>query len=113
MSKTIYVAGKITGLPDLNKPKFDAAVRELRSRGFIVRNPHEICDGLPEEEWHKCMRKCIAVMMECDIVVLLDDWVFSRGAIIESNLASDIGIEVEHYAIFLRNHDAKVKEVAA
>lgn len=97
----IYISGKISGLPDLNKPAFAAATRELRSRGFIVRNPHEICEGIPEEQWAECMKLNIKVMMECNIILFLDDWYDSRGAKIEYRLAQDLNIFTEMYKTYI------------
>jgi hypothetical protein len=106
-NQIIYVSGKISGLPDLNKPKFEAATRELRSRGFIVRNPHEICDGLPEDQWSECMKRCIAVMMECSIILFLDDWYDSKGATIEYKLAKDLNIPTELFPAFINRLNLK------
>lgn len=90
----LYVAGKVSGLPDLNKPKFEAATTQLRNMGYIVRNPHEICTGRHPDDWNGCMRDCIRVMMECDAVILLDDWIDSKGAYLEAKLAEKVGIRV-------------------
>lgn len=99
----LYVAGKVSGLPDLNKPKFEAAVTTLRNRGYIVRNPHEICSGRHPDDWKGCMRDCIRVLMECDAVILLDDWwQESKGAYLEAKLAEKVGIRVFELDAFLQ-----------
>lgn len=90
----LYVAGKVSGLPDLNKPKFEAATTQLRNMGYIVRNPHEICTGRHPNDWNGCMRDCIRVLMECDAVILLNDWWDSKGAYLEAKLAEKVGIRV-------------------
>ncbi|MGB4776005.1 MAG: DUF4406 domain-containing protein [Daejeonella sp.] len=97
----IYIAGKISGVPDLNRPKFEAATKDLRSRGHIVRNPLEICEGMDPDQWELCMRKCISVLCQCDLLVLLDDWVQSKGAQIEFRLANDLLIPFCDYKEFL------------
>ena len=38
----IYIAGPMTGRPDLNFPAFHAAATTLRDAGFDVVNPAEI-----------------------------------------------------------------------
>ncbi len=38
----IYLAGPMTGLPDLNRPAFDAAERRLTEQGHFVINPHDL-----------------------------------------------------------------------
>ena len=111
MNQIIYLAGRVSDLQDLNKPKFEAATRELRSRGFIVRNPHEICEDLEAHEWELCMRRCIAEMMKCEMILLLDDWMYSKGATLESYVAKQVGIHVETFHLFISNLDAKKLEV--
>jgi len=98
---TLYVSGAITGVPELNRPKFSAATKKLRGMGYIVINPHEICDGLSEDEWEKCMRICIAKLMDADIIILLDDWKQSRGAKIECDVAVKVGIDAQEFNDFL------------
>ena len=38
----IYISGKMTGHPDLNRPAFDAAEKRLTAQGHFVINPHRI-----------------------------------------------------------------------
>ncbi|MNK53053.1 hypothetical protein D3C87_720040 [compost metagenome] len=98
----IYVAGAITKAPGLNKQKFALATKQLRALGYIVINPHELCDGLPPEEWKKCMRITIAKMVsDAEIIVMLDDWQESRGATIEVNIARSIEIKTVNLIDFL------------
>lgn len=92
MQTTIYVAGPISNMPNLNKKAFAKTTKKLRKHGFIVFNPHELCKGIPAKKWKKCMRICIKKLMDADMVVLLDGWDKSRGASIENNLATAIGI---------------------
>src|SRR5690606_26470176 len=74
--KRIYIAGPMTGLPDLNFPAFHAEAARLRSRGVDVVNPAEInggadevsaCAGMTPDElqahWRKCMRNDIAQLV--------------------------------------------------
>lgn len=41
MTKSVYVAGKMTGLPEFNFPAFDAATTKLRAEGWRVISPAE------------------------------------------------------------------------
>ncbi|RYD77407.1 MAG: DUF4406 domain-containing protein [Sphingobacteriales bacterium] len=98
---TLYISGAISGMPELNKPKFAEATKKLRGMGYIVINPHEICSGIPAEEWEKCMKVCISSLMIADVIILLDDWKHSRGAKIELDVAVKIGMDSFDYHDFI------------
>lgn len=99
---TLYISGAISGTPDLNRTKFANATKQLRGLGYIVINPHELCEGVPAEEWNKCMRICIRRLVDADKLVLLDDWQQSRGAQIEFTIAKQIGIKTISLTDFLK-----------
>jgi len=88
----IYISGKITG--DKNyKKKFAAAARVLEENGYRVFNPAkdvELPGGAPREEY---MKKAIINMLLCDGVAMLPDWGESKGAALESYIASRLGIK--------------------
>lgn len=90
---TIYIAGPMTGLPDLNFPAFHDAAAELRAAGFKVVNPAEIN---PDHTmaWADCMRRDIKALMGCDCIVLLPGWMDSRGARLERHIAVQLGMQV-------------------
>lgn len=91
--KRIYIAGPMSGLPDLNYPAFDAQAAKLRAKGCHVENPAENpeCDS-----WEAYMRAAITQLMTCDTIVLLPGWDKSRGACIEHRLAGDLGMRIKH-----------------
>lgn len=93
---TAYISGKVTGLPDLNKPKFAAATELLRSLGYgVVINPHVVCATLPKDsDWREYMKRCLKQLPGADLIVLLDDWHKSKGAVIEVLIALLLGIEI-------------------
>lgn len=82
----IYIAGPMTGLPELNFPAFNAAAAELRKRGAWVENPAEI-NAAGDITWEDAMRADIPRLMTCDSLYLLPGWQQSRGAAIEHDLA--------------------------
>lgn len=91
--KRLYIAGPMTGLPDLNYPAFNAEAERLRALGYHVENPAEN----PEPEcgtWLGYMRMAIVQLVNCDIVAMLPGWGASTGASIERDLAIDLGLEV-------------------
>ena len=113
----IYISGKMTGLPDLNHPAFDAAEKRLTAQGHFVINPHRISEpfGTAEEISNSfeelydpayfesavrpSLAKCImdadlAAVRSCDAIYLLRGWETSRGAKKELAEAIKCGLEV-------------------
>ncbi|KQW25174.1 DUF4406 domain-containing protein [Acidovorax sp. Root402] len=89
----IYVAGPMTGYPDLNFPAFHAAAAALRAQGHHMENPAEI-NADPKAQWLDCMRMDIARLVTCDTVYLLPGWEKSRGAKVEHGLAVGPGFQI-------------------
>ena len=67
-------------------------------------NPFEIVESIllkkPEllklsddQLWNFAMKICIIEMLNCNAVLLLDDWQSSKGAQIEYRLAKELGIK--------------------
>lgn len=105
--KRIYIAGAMTGHPDLNFPAFHREAARLRAEGFEVINPAEINGGPSEieamahmdemqqvEHWRACMRNDITHLVTCDAIVMLPGWEKSRGATLEHHIAKSLGIAV-------------------
>lgn len=107
MEKTIYVAGPISNMPNLNKEAFNEATKKLRGLGYIVINPHELCEGIPAEEWEKCMRICIKRLMDADIIVLLNGYQRSRGAHLEYTIAQNLNLTTLKIDDILAIHETK------
>lgn len=89
----IYLAGPMTGLPDLNFPAFHAEAARLRALGFDVVNPAEV-NVDPELGWISCMKKDIPELLSCNGVALLDGWESSRGARLERHIAEQLDMSV-------------------
>lgn len=89
----IYVAGPMTGLPDLNFPAFHAETAKLRAAGHIVINPAEVN---PDQgmSWEACMRSDIAELVKCDAIQLLHGWENSKGATLEHHIAERLGLRI-------------------
>ena len=91
--KQIYLAGKMSGLPDLGYPAINAEAARLRALGYHVENPAEN----PEPScvtWLAYMRIAITQLVQCDAIALLDGWQDSRGACVERTLADGLGLDV-------------------
>ncbi|MGL5181011.1 DUF4406 domain-containing protein [Herbaspirillum huttiense] len=92
----IYVAGPMSGLPELNFPAFHAAAAELRAQGFDVVNPAEINPD-PAAGWVACMRADIAQLVTCDEILLLPGWENSRGVTLERHIALKLEMGVRYH----------------
>jgi nucleoside 2-deoxyribosyltransferase len=89
--RRLYLAGPMTGYPDLNFPAFHKAAASLRASGYEVVNPAEL---EPDQAalWEDCMRKDIAALVTCDGIALLPGWEKSRGATLEHHIADRLGM---------------------
>jgi DNA-binding transcriptional regulator YdaS (Cro superfamily) len=91
----IYIAGPMTGYPELNHPAFHAEAARLRAAGLNVVSPAEVTlDGNPT--WFDYMRADLRLMMRCSTICLLPGWRRSKGARIEYLVAKCLGFEVMH-----------------
>lgn len=88
----IYLASPMSGFPDNNYPAFHAEAARLRSLGYTVENPAEN-DPPPCCTWLGWMRLGLAQLIRCDTIAMLDDWHYSKGATIEWQLASQLGMK--------------------
>jgi hypothetical protein len=91
--KKVYIAGPMSGLPELNFPAFHAEAAYLRAMGDEVINPAEIVTD-PTAKWEDCMRADIAQLVTCDCAHFLPGWQKSRGATLEFLIASQLGLEI-------------------
>lgn len=83
----IYIAGKITGVPDY-KEHFARAREKLEQQGYTVLDPSHLPGGLTPADY---MRICLAMVESADIICLLPGWQDSPGADIERSYAKYIG----------------------
>lgn len=98
--KRIYIAGPMSGLPDLNYPAFHAAAKRLRELGFHVENPAENPEP-PCGSWEGYMRLAIGQLITCDAVGLLPGWENSKGAVMEHRIALELSLDIRpHQNIF-------------
>lgn len=94
MTKTIYIAGKVTGLlPEPTALKFKEAQEELEAKGFDVINPIELINN-PKEDWDVAMNKCLEALEYCDAIYMLPCYIDSKGAMIEHRTATKLGIHI-------------------
>src|SRR5688572_323478 len=85
----IYIAGKMNGIEDYNRPLFTKVHKELEQCGFEVVNPHIINEGLDHKaQRHQCMDNDLNELRKCDCMMLLPGLDDSRGVTLEKSYAS-------------------------
>ncbi len=92
--KNIYIAGKVSGLPiERVIKKFANAQSEIEDLEFKAINPIAVVNDW-QCDWHTAMKLCIKALMDCDAIVVLDDYQTSDGAKIELELCKRLGITI-------------------
>lgn len=89
----VYIAGPMTGYPDLNFPAFNKEAAKLRKKGYTVINPAEVNPDVTMA-WAECMRKDIAELVQCDAIKLLKGWENSKGATLEHHIAERLELKI-------------------
>jgi Asp-tRNA(Asn)/Glu-tRNA(Gln) amidotransferase A subunit family amidase len=92
-SKIVYLSGRITGIESEANILFNKAEKELSSNGYIVVNPMRI-EHNHDKSWESYMRACIKSLCDCSAIYMLSNWQKSRGAKIEWELASTLGLQI-------------------
>lgn len=80
----VYIAGKMTGLPDLGHEKFNEAEKLLTEKGYVVLNPARLPKGMPGDRY---MPICLSMVAQADALFVLDNWKDSEGASLEAAYA--------------------------
>lgn len=88
----VYISGAITNNPNYKKD-FAIAEKSLKEQGYKVFNPASLgeVDGWT---WKDYMKRDIKQLMECDAILLLDNWVNSKGARLEAIIAKNLGLKI-------------------
>lgn len=86
MMTTVYISGKITGLPvEEYTANFEYAASIVTLAGFRDVSPLKLWH--PFKIWWCYIVVDLIVLCFCDYVYFMDNWKESRGAIIEYKLA--------------------------
>lgn len=89
--KIAYLSGKVTGLDAVEvKTKFADDAKALRNKEHFVFNPVEWIE--PTCDWQMAMRLCLAVLPLCEVMYKQPDWVDSKGAWWENEVAKRLGL---------------------
>lgn len=89
----IYIAGPMTGLPELNFPAFFAKEAELNEHKYHVINPARMSKGLPRSR-ESYLRADIKALVDCDAIYFLPGWEDSPGACLEYHIAKELKLVV-------------------
>ena len=90
----IYIAGKISGLDHSKaKDKFAKTEKMLQEQGYDVVNPMALLHR-HDKSWSSYMRECLRHLVDCDTIYLQKDWIGSKGAIAEGDLAQTLGLNI-------------------
>lgn len=94
--KLIYISGQITGLEiEEAKKKFkdaeDFIKKEMEGESL---NPFDICEQSDEKTWLDYMRADIKALVDCDSILMLDNWKESEGAKLELVIAQGLKMDV-------------------
>jgi hypothetical protein len=120
--KKIYIAGKVSGLPFHDVVgKFAKAYDQIVALGFEAVNPVELVqdylhahpenlESTEEEIWQLAMKLCIKELVDCDAIVLLEDWTLSKGARFEYDIAKELNIP--NYRASVYGFDDMLKDLA-
>lgn len=98
--KRIYIAGPMTGKPDLNRAEFDRAekfIDESSEYDSISFNPHQIARMLGWTEKTPLSTIASTLLLDlasCDAIYMLRGWQDSKGATAEHAVAKWIGLEI-------------------
>lgn len=89
----IYVSGKMTGVENYNRERFNEVSEKLRNDGFAVFNPGEII-GRDDWSWSDYMRVSLTGMLASRALYVLDGYETSKGANIEIELAKNLDMHI-------------------
>lgn len=85
----IYISGPIKNDPKARE-KFAQAEMMVQSCGHEAVNPFKVAPNPLTYQW--ALKMDIAALLDCDAILLLDDWQNSYGAKIEQQVAEGIGL---------------------
>lgn len=95
MGKKVYISGQISGLYiEEATEKFNQAETSISALGFEPVNPIKV---LPFEEgltYKDYMKADIIALLDCDYILMLSNYINSKGALLEKSIAESLGILV-------------------
>lgn len=92
--KKVYIASKMTGLPNYNYEAFTKKEKELQEEGYVVINPTRNFGGDKYLEYKDYIRANIHDLLQADAIYMFGDWLNSNGALLEHSIAKNLGLEI-------------------
>ena len=94
--KKVYLSGQITGKKNYKGLFLFAEQLARFCDAYSVFNPaSQIPDSL---NYDQAMRRCVVALAECDAIVMLTGWNFSKGAKVEHEVAKACGMNIVYIA---------------
>jgi hypothetical protein len=91
----VYIAGRMSGMPEHNYPAFNAAEKLLTDKGYEAVNPVHHADGVGTEmPYDYYIRASIYDVLSVNAVAVLPYWYLSKGATLEVHIAYVLGLPV-------------------
>lgn len=92
--KKIYISGPISGHDiEERRAAFGRAAEMLKNLGYLPISPMN--NGLPDDSTREeHMRVDLALLMTCEYIYQMRGWTDSKGAVLETLVARQLGIEV-------------------
>lgn len=92
--KKIYISGQVTELPESRAREiFKNAELYLKIKCYEPVNPMEL-NHAGSTSWSDYMRMDIAALCQCASIYMLNGWDRSRGARLEFQIATELGLNV-------------------
>lgn len=88
----VYVAGPMTGYPDLNLPAHAAEAARVAALGHEPVSPAVLVDQTLDRPG--CLRAALRLLLGCDAITLMASWEASEGVRLELTVAKAIGLRV-------------------
>ena len=79
---------------------FQQVEDQLTEKGHIPINPLKINPNHPLPEWYDYMAEDTRALLQCDAIIMLENWTDSKGARIEHAIAKEHGLEM----YYMQNH---------
>jgi hypothetical protein len=89
----IYISGKISRIENEASIHFQRAEIQLELQGFKPVNPMKLNHD-HDKSWSSFMRVDIKALCECESIYMLKNWQESKGAKMEKDIATELGMLV-------------------